>query len=518
MISFFVSLPLALKSVLVVLMAVTFTFPFVAYFGIITSQETINRAFTEKAVAISRGLDANVRNTTELSARDQLWDKIQKAIWLDPDILWIDVHQLVDGDLDLIVSTRGPRADHTVDAMNLRAIQSGDVAFEFVDSGAETLLKLAAPIHQGRRSIGTFEIWMTAESTKYRLIDAAVTVVSGYFALLAAFALVLLQILRVNVVRPVKRLTEVVREISAEEIVDNLAQGGTDEFSILSNAIDNMAETIENRNRELAAERKELEIVNQQLRENERTLVDALASAETSSRAKSDFLAAMSHELRTPLNAVIGFSEVLRAGRMGELNDEQKERLSYIRDAGNHLLSLIDEILDLSKIEAGGIEPQFARIDTNHELLRTVRFIENRAEHARIDVAVDLSDGVPDLNVDRRLFKQIFVNLLSNAVAFTPPGGHVYLTSSIEVGGLVRIDVKDTGFGMRPEDIAKAMEPFVQLETEMNRPRQGTGLGLYLVKTFVELHQGRVEIESDLGAGTLVKIWFPSERAFALES
>ena len=244
-------------------------------------------------------------------------------------------------------------------------------------------------------------------------------------------------------------------------------------------------------------------------------LYEAKDRAETASRAKSDFLANMSHELRTPLNAVIGFSEILRDELFGPLGDTRYcEYAADINDSGNHLLRIINDILDLSKAEAGKIDMIDEVVALSELFDSSTRLLQPRLQSAELTLVQSLPDAIPGLRGDRQRLRQILLNLLSNAVKFTGPGGTVTLSAQLEAGGIV-IKVADTGVGMSQGDLQKAMLPFTQIDSGLHRKYAGTGLGLPLTKSMVELHGGSMILDSTPGAGTTVTVRFPAERTFA---
>lgn len=230
-------------------------------------------------------------------------------------------------------------------------------------------------------------------------------------------------------------------------------------------------------------------------------------------RLKSEFLANMSHELRTPLNAIIGFSEVLRDGLLGELDAPQVEYLSEIFTAGEHLLSLINDILDLSKVEAGRMDLEPEEVHLRDVLEASATVIRERATQGGVDVVVHCED-MPSFVADLRKVKQITYNLASNAVKFTPRGGTVTLRGRAE-GDVAILEVHDTGIGIAPADQGRLFDPFVQLDGSSSRRFEGTGLGLALVSRFVALHGGTVEVESDAGAGAMFRVRLPRNRPAA---
>jgi signal transduction histidine kinase len=229
---------------------------------------------------------------------------------------------------------------------------------------------------------------------------------------------------------------------------------------------------------------------------------------EVANRHKSEFLANMSHELRTPLNAIIGFSEVLVERMFGELNEKQDEYLRDIFSSGRHLLSLINDILDLSKIEAGKMELELGRFDLHAALENALTLVKGRAGTHGIALGLDVDRRLGEFVGDERKIKQVLVNLLSNAVKFTPEGGRVEVRAAPADGG-VEIAVSDTGIGIAPEDQEAVFEEFRQVGTDYARKREGTGLGLALTKRIIELHGGRIWVKSEVGKGSTFTFSLP---------
>ena len=232
-----------------------------------------------------------------------------------------------------------------------------------------------------------------------------------------------------------------------------------------------------------------------------REIEDKSRQIEAANRHKSEFLANMSHELRTPLNAIIGFSEVLGERMFGELNEKQAEYTEDILSSGRHLLSLINEILDLSKVEAGRMELELATFDLPLAIDNARTFVRERATKHGINLDVTVDERLGDFVGDERKIKQILLNLLSNAVKFTPEGGRIGIKAR-QADGSVEISVSDTGIGIAPEDQPKIFEEFRQVGADYAHKVEGTGLGLTLAKKFVELHGGRIWVESEVGKGS----------------
>ena len=249
------------------------------------------------------------------------------------------------------------------------------------------------------------------------------------------------------------------------------------------------------------------------LREAEAAAKQALEAAELANRAKSEFLANMSHELRTPLNAIIGFSEVMMKEMFGPLSPARY--VDYIKDiheSGTHLYGLINDVLDVSKIESGKITLNLSEIDIHDVMTRCIRLVSDRAKTGQVKISVEVTDGLPGFLADDRKLMQIVLNLLSNAVKFTPEGGAVTLTADIEDDGGLIIRVADTGIGIAPEDMEKVMAPFGQVDSTLARRYEGTGLGMSLSKSLIELHGGSMVIESVVDAGTKITVRLPANQ------
>lgn len=239
--------------------------------------------------------------------------------------------------------------------------------------------------------------------------------------------------------------------------------------------------------------------------------IRARNEAEEANAAKSQFLATASHELRTPLNAILGFSELMEREVFGPLGHARyREYMRDIRESGNHLLALINDLLDLAKIEAGRLELQIEPVDVSSLGHACVRLMQGRATEARVRFAVRIEPGILAM-ADKLKLKQILLNLLSNAVKFTPAGGAVALAVR-EQEDTVTMSVRDTGFGMSAEEVRIALEPFGQLDSRVSEEREGTGLGLPLAKGLTELHGGTLSIESSPGNGTTVTVRIPALR------
>jgi len=241
-----------------------------------------------------------------------------------------------------------------------------------------------------------------------------------------------------------------------------------------------------------------------------REIQDKSRQLEIANQHKSEFLANMSHELRTPLNAIIGFSEVLLERMFGELNEKQDDYLKDIFSSGKHLLSLINDILDLSKIEAGRMELDVENFDVPSALGNALTLVRERAQRHGIALGLEVDAAVGEMRADERKFKQILLNLLTNAVKFTPDGGKVDVRARL-ADGVLQVAVTDTGIGIAPEDQAAVFEEFKQVGRHYTNKQEGTGLGLALTKRFVELHGGTLTLQSEPGRGSTFIFTLPSQ-------
>jgi signal transduction histidine kinase len=260
------------------------------------------------------------------------------------------------------------------------------------------------------------------------------------------------------------------------------------------------------REAELAAEQAKLEAINLQLEESRKRAEDA-------STAKSLFLANMSHELRTPLNAIIGFSEIIKKQVTGPAGMKNcAEYAEDILNSGQHLLALVVNVLDISKIEAGKMSLDEDLIEIANLIKASVALLDQRGKNNRITLEIDPPKTAPLVQGDELKLRQVLINLLSNAIKFTPEGGRVTIRFDLAPNGELVISVSDTGIGMSPDEIAIALEPFAQVDNGLVKSYEGTGIGLPLAKRLVELHGGKLALESVKDAGTTVHIHLPANR------
>jgi signal transduction histidine kinase len=249
---------------------------------------------------------------------------------------------------------------------------------------------------------------------------------------------------------------------------------------------------------------------------SEEELINARRAAEKASTAKSEFLAKISHEIRTPLNAIIGFSEVMMDERFGPIGSERyRQYLKDIHASGGHLISLLNDLLDLSKIEAGKLDLTFVSVNLNDLVQQCVAIMQQQANRERVIIRTALHDNLPQIIADARAMRQIMLNLLSNSIKFTGAGGQVIISTAQTDNHEVVLRVRDTGSGMSEKELQIALEPFRQVPTVTHWDAGGTGLGLPITKALAEANQAYFRITSRVDDGTLAEVIFPATRVLA---
>lgn len=333
---------------------------------------------------------------------------------------------------------------------------------------------------------------------------------------------------------PIARIEEASRRLAAGDAIEPVVEQGVlvpAEVSSLTTNFNIMAERLRDRAREndrivndiqklknelehrVAERTLELTVEIGERDRAEKEMLRSKAEVEYANRAKTEFLAHMSHELRTPLNAILGFAEVIRDGDPDRVTpDQAKQYVQYIHESGSHLLTLINDLLDISRIEVGALGLEIEDVDLRQALESCVTIVSERASKAGLRLEVDLQDDLGAIQADPTRLRQIILNLMINAVKFTPGGGTVGLTVHRTTDDEVEIVVTDTGIGIAPEDMSRIMEPFSQARQSHVSNKEGTGLGLPLAKAFAELHGGSLRLESMVAKGTTARIILPTRQ------
>ena len=342
------------------------------------------------------------------------------------------------------------------------------------------------------------------QSEAFAPLYASIKRTALFLVLFLALAIGTSFVLARRMARPIEAMQAAAARMGSGALDQRIDVSSADELGALAEEFNRMAARLEESyaglEQKVEERTRELETALSELDEKSRQL-------EAASRHKSEFLANMSHELRTPLNAIIGFSQVLREKLFGGLNEKQDEYVEDILTSGNHLLALIDDILDLSKVEAGQVELEVAPFSLTEALEGGVVMVRERAVKDGVDVRLATDADADIVTGDERRIRQVIFNLLSNAVKFTPAEGSVDVRST-QVNGEVRVSVADTGPGIAAEDHERIFEEFQQTEVGV-RQREGTGLGLALSKRLVELHGGRIWVESEPGQGSTFVFTLP---------
>lgn len=374
------------------------------------------------------------------------------------------------------------------------------------DIGKDSI-ELMKPIEKMQEKIGYIYLESTLDPVK-AYIEKQTTIALSVVATTLAISYILAIYLQRTISRPILNLASTAREVSIRKDYNIRANFDGDavnedknEMFILTNAFNDMLTEIGARDQQLKQQYTELE--------------KAKDAAESANRAKSHFLANISHELRTPLNAIIGFSSILMNQLFGPIGDQKY--LEYVKDineSGSHLLDIINDILDLSKAEAGKLTLNYEEVHVGKVVNKSLTIIAERAAKGGITITTDIPKMLPPLVADRLRLIQIILNIVSNAVKFTESGGKVHVAvQTRNIDGEVThfiITVQDTGIGMGMDDVEKAFQRFGQVDSGLNRKYEGTGLGLPLTKKLMELHHGSIVIDSELGKGTLVTLTFPA--------
>ena len=376
---------------------------------------------------------------------------------------------------------------------NPRLDVAGGAAYVVFTQGASGHANLCKTLIIDGQTAGVLQI--VADLSQFnRQIESYIRIAAVTALILLLLASVLSWSLQGLISNPIRRLSNTMQRVASDrDYGARVVKQGDDEIGTLIGCFNDMLSRIQ---------------------QHEASLRTARYEAESANRAKSMFLATMSHELRTPLNAVLGFSEIMTSETFGPLGSPNyREYARDIHESGAHLLRIINDVLDLSKVEAGRFELNRGLLDFGEAVEAALRFMRDRGKRAGLTVVGQVEPGLPAVSADERLVRQCLLNLLSNAIKFTPAGGTVVVAARGEGSDVVALSVSDNGIGIAEADIPKVLTPFSQADNAYTRQQEGTGLGLPLVKSFVELHGGSFAIKSAVGIGTTITLRFPTQPA-----
>ncbi|MHB1391288.1 MAG: HAMP domain-containing sensor histidine kinase [Thermoleophilia bacterium] len=477
------------------------------YISIDSLTKAVNNDFEERAILIAQFFSADTNSPDEISY-EHFQSEIVKLDEMNPDINKISVYAPRGDQIIRIASTDKSQIGEVADPEDYAPLKTNEPTHAESIKNDRKVIEAIAPLTIDGKPVATIGIYMYLDTR-----DALIRSQQIKFVLIGGFgiaSLLVLLYLSLNyyMLKPVAKLARITQAVARGDFNQKAGITSRDELGDLGRSVDRMTESLAVQSDDLQGKVGELEQVNQDLQTRERELRLSNRQLETANRLKSQFLATMSHELRTPLNSIIGFSELLEDETYGDLNTKQMQYIGNIVVSSKHLLQLINDILDLAKVESGTIEihPEAMPLADAMSIVQSV--VEPLASKKDISIDISLGDSNDTVMADPARFKQILYNLLSNAIKFTPAGGRV----SIEVrreGPQVEISVIDTGIGISRKDQERIFYEFLQVEGSYVRKYEGTGLGLALTKKLVELHGGRIWVESSPGTGSRFSFTIP---------
>ncbi len=496
----------------ILLLLAAMTIPIIGgltYISLNTLTETINRDFEQRAMTIGQFFSADVVDLPEKISYEHFQGEIDKLHELNSDIMKISVYAPRDGQVIRIASTDKSQIGEVADPEDYVPLQTNQATHAESEKNGRKIIEAIAPITlENGVPAATIGIYMYLDSRDELIRSQQIKfLVVGGFSIIALLALSYL-ILYFYMVKPVDKLATVTQSVATGDFTKKVDIRSRDELGELGRSVNRMTQSLEIQSEELQGKVEELEQVNQNLQAREHELQMTNQQLETANRLKSQFLATMSHELRTPLNSIIGFSELLEDETYGNLNQKQMKYVGNIVVSSKHLLQLINDILDLAKVESGTIEVRPEPLPLADAMSVVKSVVEPLATKKSISLSIDLAEGADMVSADPARFKQILYNLLSNAIKFTPSGGRVSI-EAVHNDGVVEISVTDTGIGIGEKDQQRIFSEFLQVEGSYARKYEGTGLGLALTKKLVELHGGRIWVQSSPGRGSRFSFTIP---------
>ena len=514
--------PSFIKLTLIITLIVIITAMCVTYLSIIREQKTFKKELQQQA-----GL---LIDTLEAVLSDPLYH-------LDVNFM-SDMMEVLGEDRKILISGRVYDADGRIiaDAYSERITYKMDidpVGRQLIESGTRVYewhadqLIVGQPVIVGHQCLGAISVGLPTAPLKTKISamrNQGISIAAGAIIIGILTALLFSR----SITEPLKEMVRITKRVATGDLNQNIPIRDHDELNVLAGSFNNMITKLKNAHNMLEQQVQErtadLVEANRQLKHEiadhkgtMKKLRESKAEAEAANIAKSEFLANMSHELRTPLNHIIGFTELLLERYFGELTEKQEKNMGHVLQSSRHLLSLINDILDLSKVEAGRLELDVSDVNLKPLLENSIIMVKEKAMKHNIGLTA-LLEGLPEkVGADKKMLKQIIYNILSNAVKFTPDSGKVVLRARLyDISGenekkpALEISVSDTGIGVEQEDIERIFNPFEQADSSKSKRYQGTGLGLSLTKRLVELHGGSIRAESEgEGKGSTFRVIIP---------
>ncbi|MCL6092711.1 MAG: ATP-binding protein [Actinomycetota bacterium] len=480
----------------------------IVYISVSTLKSTVNNDYEQRATLIAQFFSADIINEPDKISYDHFQGEIEKLHELNRDIMKISVYAPRGDQVVRIASTDPSQIGEVAQPEDRAPLDTNQATLAESNKNGRRIIEAIAPLTIDGKPAATIGIYMYLDSRDSLIHSQQLKfLLIGGFGIAALLALLYLS-LHLYLIKPVARLARVTRAVSRGDFSQKVDFRSKNELGDLGNSVNTMTESLSVQSAELKNKVSELEQVNTDLKDSERELRLTNKQLETANRLKSQFLATMSHELRTPLNSIIGFSELLEDETYGGLNNKQMRYVGNIVVSSKHLLKLINDILDLAKVESGTIEIHPEQLSLPDAMSSVISIVEPLATKKDINLETNIIDDVKYIHADPARFKQILYNLLSNAIKFTPSGGKVHVEAQ-RSHDEVEISVTDTGIGISRRDQQRIFSEFLQVEGTYARKYEGTGLGLALTKKLVELHGGRIRVRSAPGLGSRFSFVIP---------